>query len=225
MTPRRISVEYSAVYKAWLAFRKGKKASLSIDSFAYNIEEDLSRLATELTNRSYEHGGYDQVIVREKKRRDLAVSNIRDRVVHRLLYDHLLPIFDPVFDFDVWSCRKNKGLHKGLARTRQLLTRHDSSYIWRADITKFFDSVDHKLLTKCLHRRLECDETVMWLCQEVIDGYSIKPVQGIPIGNLTSQLFANIYLHESDCFVRHHLKPQAYVRYGDDFILFYPTRR
>lgn len=225
MAPPSLSVDYDAVYKAWLAFKKGKKPRLSIDYFAYNMEEDLTCLATELTSRTYEHGGYDQVIVREKKRRDLAVSSVRDRVVHRLLYDHLLPIFDPVFDYDVWSCRKNKGLHKGLARTRYLLGKYNSSYIWRADITKFFDSVEHQLLIECLNRRIGYDETAMWLCQEVINSYSLKPGQGIPIGNLTSQLFANIYLHEFDCFVRHHLKPQAYVRYGDDFILFYPTRR
>jgi len=227
MTPDKdyLRVDYRAVYAAWLAFRKGKHPSLTIDRFAYNLEADLAQLADELARRTYKHGGYQKIIVREKKRRDLAVASVRDRVVHRLMYDYLLPKFDPSFDPDVWSCRKDKGLHKCLVRTQQLLQKHQTDYVWRADITKFFDFVDQRLLLDCLSRRVGRDTTAMWLCREVIDSYSVQPGRGIPIGNLTSQLFANIYLHEFDRFVRHKLKPRAYVRYGDDFILFYSTRR
>lgn len=218
-------MDYRAVYKAWVAFRKGKNPTASIDRFAYNLETDLSRLAESLTESYYRHGGYQAIVLREKKRRDLAVAGVRDRVVHRLLYDYMLPVFDPGFDPDVWSCRAGKGLHKGLRRTQQLLRTHAASYVWRADITRFFDSVDQRLLIECLARKLGNDKTAMWLCQEVIDSYSVRPGRGIPIGNLTSQLFANIYLHEFDRYVRHTLKPKAYIRYGDDFLLFYPTRR
>lgn len=216
---------YTAVYQAWLAFRKGKKPTGPIDTFAYNLEANLAHLSDDLTSRAYAHGGYQAIVISEKKRRDLAVAGVRDRVVHRLLYDHLLPRFDPGFDPDVWSCRTGKGLHKCLARTQHLLQKHSSHYVWWADITKFFDSVDQRLLLDCLARKIGYDETAMWLCREVTDSYSVQSGRGIPIGNLTSQLFANIYLHEFDRFVRHTIKPKAYVRYGDDFLLFHTTRR
>lgn len=219
-----LRVDYRAVYKAWLAFRKGKKPTGPIDRFAFGLEGYLARLSADLIDGSYRHGGYKEIALTEKKRRDLAVASVRDRVVHRLLYDYLLVKFDTGFDADVWSCRTGKGLHKGLARTQALLRKHSGSYIWRADITKFFDSVDQQALAACLKRRIGPDKPAMRLCQEIIDSYQVKPARGIPIGNLTSQLFANIYLHEFDRFVRHALKPQAYIRYGDDFLLFYSTR-
>ena len=220
-----LRVDYRAVYKAWLAFRKGKQPTGPIDRFAFGLESYLAQLSSQLTDRSYKHGTYRQISLTEKKRRDLAVASVRDRVVHRLLYDHLLPIFDSGFDPDVWSCRTGKGLHKCLDRSQKLLRKHKASYVWRADITKFFDTVDQQVLLKCLNRRIDHDKTAIWLCREVIDSYSVKPARGIPIGNLTSQLFANIYLHELDRYVRHTLKPQAYLRYGDDFLLFYPNSR
>lgn len=221
--PDSLAIDYEAVYHAWQRFRKGKWPSRLIDAFAYDLETNLAALETDLMNQTYRHGGYQRIVVQEKKRRDLAVAEVRDRVVHRLLYDYLVEVYDKSFDPDVWSCRKHKGLHKCLARTQQLLQQHRRSYIWRADISRFFDSVDHQQLMRCLHRKLGVANPATWLCQEVIRSYHIDG-SGIPIGNLTSQIFANIYLQEFDRFVRHQLKPQAYLRYGDDFLLFLPTR-
>jgi retron-type reverse transcriptase len=167
-----IQTDYHAAYDAWLGFRKGKKPTRSIDTFAYHLEENIARLSRELKDRSYKHGSYQKVVLQEKKRRDLAVAGVRDRVVHRLLYDYLLVIFDKTFDPDVWSCRQGKGLHKCLARTQKLLAQHSGSYIWRADITKFFDNVAHSTLLNCLDRKIGDDEQTMWLCREVIDSYN-----------------------------------------------------
>jgi retron-type reverse transcriptase len=219
-----LRTDYTAVYAAWQRFRKGKRPSRAIDSFAYNVEVTVKQLAAELTDQTYRHGGYQKVILQEKKRRDLAVAGVRDRVAHRLLYDYLVGVYDTGFDPDVWSCRAGKGLHKALARTQQLLHQHQNSFVWRADITKFFDSVDRKRLMDCLARKLGPDDPALWLCGEIVKSYQLNGA-GIPIGNLTSQIFANIYLQEFDRFVRHQLKPQAYLRYGDDFLLFVPTRR
>jgi retron-type reverse transcriptase len=224
MSQQVLQTDYMAVYCAWQRFRKGKKPSRAIDEFAYRIEDNLLQLSIDLTHRTYQHGGYEEVIIQEKKRRDLAVATVRDRVVHRLLYDHLVEAYDKSFDPDVWSCRTGKGLHKCLDRTRHLLRQHPHTYIWRADITKFFDSVDHRVMLNCLKRKLDDYDPAIWLCSEVIASYQIRGA-GIPIGNLTSQIFANIYLHEFDRFVRHHLKPRAYVRYGDDFLLFTANRQ
>jgi retron-type reverse transcriptase len=229
MRPRVLATDYTAVYRAWQRFRKGKRPSRAIDEFAYNLEANIADLAADLTDRSYRHGDYQKIIVHEKKRRDLAVAGVRDRVVHRLLYDYLVDVYDKSFDPDVWSCRAGKGLHECLSRTQQLLRKYPDNYIWRADIRKFFDSVDHKRLSGCLERMLCEDDPALWICEEVNASYYSSSAKnsshGIPIGNLTSQIFANIYLHEFDRFVRQQLKPQAYMRYGDDFLLFLPSRR
>lgn len=211
------------LYGAWLAFRKGKHPSRDIDAFEYALETNLRRLAHDIETREYRHGNYKRVTIQEKKRRDLAVAAVRDRVIHRLIYDKLVTIFDPTFDPDVWSCRIGKGLHRCLNRTIELLTRYPNSYIWRMDATKFFDSVDHAKLREFLRRRVR-DKQTLWLCDEIIRSYHVGDLHGIPLGNLTSQVFANIYLNEFDRYVRHVLKPQAYARYGDDAILFARTR-
>jgi retron-type reverse transcriptase len=213
------------IWSAWRRFRVGKRPSHSIDEYEYHLVANLDSLARGITNGTYRHGGYQHALVSEKKRRDLAVAAVRDRVVHRLVHDELVQLFDHRFDPDVWSCRKGKGLHACLARTQQLLKRHPYSYVWRADITKFFDNIDHQVLKTCL-RRVVQETTLLYLCDEIINSYyKGSPNKGVPIGNLTSQIFANVYLNEFDRYVRHQLKPLSYVRYGDDALLFYPTRR
>jgi retron-type reverse transcriptase len=142
--------------------------------------------------------------------------------VHRLLYDYLVPLVDPKFDYDVWSCRTGKGLHQALLRTKHLTTKYRHGWVWRADITKSFDNVDQKLLKTHLARFVS-DKEALNLLVEVIKSYPtdlITSEVGIPIGNLTSQIFANVYLNELDRFVRHHINPLGYIRYGDDFVLF-----
>lgn len=211
------------LHNAWHAFRRGKKPSRAIDTFAYNLEAELEVLERQITAGTYRHGPYQAVVVQEKKRRELAVATVRDRVVHRLVYDELMEAFDHTFDPDVWSCRRGKGLHGCLARAQQLMRKHPTAYMWRMDITKFFDTVHHAILYQCLQRRPLGDYTLP-LGSQVIRSYCVVPGVGIPIGNLTSQIFANIYLNEFDRYVRHVLKPLAYVRYGDDMVLWCRTR-
>jgi len=213
------------LYSAWRAFRRGKRSCAAIDEFEYNVEHQLYELHREIAERTYRHGLYQKIVVQEKKRRELAVALVRDRVVHRLLYDELMCIFDHTFDPDVWSCRRGKGLYGCLARVQQCIRKYPSAYVWRMDITKFFDVVDHATLHDCLVRRIS-NQQIVWLSGEVIRSYHTSGrTTGIPIGNLTSQIFANIYLNEFDRYVRHTLKPLAYVRYGDDTMLWYRTRR
>ncbi len=205
-----------------MAFRRGKKSSREIVTFEADLERNLLQLCADLNTSRYQHGGYSHRIVNEKKRRDIAVASVRDRVVHRLLYDYLVPLVDPRLDYDVWSCRQGKGLHRALRRTQSLLQSYDHGWVWRADITKFFDNVDHAVLRDCL-RRFVSDTKALELLDKVIGGYCHNGQtnrHGIPIGNLTSQIFANIYLNEFDRYVRQSIRPLAYVRYGDDFAVF-----
>lgn len=217
-----VSISYAAIHSAWQNFIKGKRKSLAIDEFSYNLELNLFTLCKDINSGSYRHGPYKNCIINEKKRRDIAIATVRDKIVHRLLYDYLVKTWDKTLDPDVYSCRKDKGLHKALQRTRQLLTKHRTSFVWRADISKFFNSVDKEKLISLIVRKIGGQTVFTKLSVEVIKSYSSKESvkQGIPIGNLTSQIFSNIYLNEFDRYVRHNLKPQAYIRYGDDFIIF-----
>ena len=112
-----INLSLTNVWHAWVAFRHGKQPSRDICIFENDLEYNLLRLCADLNSGVYEHGGYHHRIVNEKKRRDIAVASVRDRVVHRLLYDYLVPLLDTRLDHDVWSCRRDKGLHKSLMRT------------------------------------------------------------------------------------------------------------
>lgn len=132
---------------------------------------------------------------------------------------------DKKFDPDVWSCRKGKGLHACLERTQKLLVKYSGAYVWRMDIRKFFDSTLHEVLKRGINRVTK-DQKPVWLCDEVVDSYYCGQIGvGIPIGNLTSQVLANIYLNEFDRFVRHELGALAYVRYGDDMAVFCRMRQ
>jgi hypothetical protein len=137
----------------------------------------------------------------------------------------LVSIFDKRFIFDAWSCRENKGLLGAIERTQQLLASNKYAYVWRSDITKFFDSVDHNVLKTCIRRRVFNQNNIA-LIENVIDSFSSNaPGCGMPIGNLTSQIFCNIYLHELDHYVSHTIRPKGYLRYGDDFIIIVPEKK
>lgn len=221
-----IDLSLANIWRRWFQFRRGKKVSQELECFQYFLERNLFLLCRELNGGSYQHGGYRHFTVTDNKRRQIAVASIKDKVIHRLLYEYLIPIYDKTFIFDVWSCREDKGLIGVIERTQIFLRRYSNSFVWRVDINKFFDHVDHDILRNMLRLKIS-DDKALWLLDEVIKSYSTTSTResnptvpkGMPIGNLTSQIFANIYLNELDRFVKHALKPQAYLRYGDDFIL------
>lgn len=134
------------IWKSWYAFRQGKKRSTELDLFSYSLESNLFRLRAELVSGSYTHGPYKTFTLMDSKRWIISVAPIRDRVVHRLLYDYLTGIFDKTFIYDAWSWRKKKGLLRAIFRTQYLLSKYPYAYVWRGDITKFFDSVDQEIL-------------------------------------------------------------------------------
>ncbi len=208
------------IWESWLRYRKGKKVSRELLVFQYNIEENLQNLFFDLNDGTYQHGGYRTFIVTDNKTREISVAGIRDRVVHRLMYDYLNGIYDETFVYDAWSCRTDKGLTAAIIRAQKFFRQVPGGFVWRADVKKFFDSVNHDVLLGILLRRVK-DPKTFQLTEKIIRSFSKEKERsvGMPIGNLTSQIFANIYLNELDRFVKHELKPQAYLRYGDDFIL------
>lgn len=220
-----IDISLGNIWRSWFRFRKGKNVTNELHKFQYFLEENLYRLHQDLVDGTYYHGGYKKFVVDDNKRREIFVASIRDRVVHRLVYDFLTVLYDKTFIYDAWSCRLGKGLLGAIQRTQVFLNRLPKSFVWRGDVTKFFDSVDQKILLEILTRRVK-DMKTYNLIKEIIESFSVdRKRRGIPIGNLTSQIFANIYLNEFDRFVKHTLKPQEYLRYGDDFIIIHNNLR
>lgn len=192
--------------------------------FEVELADNLLELHTLLKNRTYEHAGYSAFNISDPKPRNIHKAIVRDRVLHHLIYKELYWYFDARFIFDSYSCRKNKGTHRALDRfthfARQVSKNHTRTcYVLKCDIKRFFASIDHKVMKKILERHIEDDE-MRWLINQVLKSFhATAPGVGLPLGNLTSQLLVNIYMHEFDMYIKQELKVKYYVRYVDDFII------
>lgn len=218
-----ISIEN--IFQAWDKFKKRKLEKKDVQEFYRNLEDNLFELHRKLKNKTYRHGSYQDFYVNDPKRRHIHKAQVSDRIVHHLLYKYLYDIFDKTFIYDSYSCRLNKGTHKAVGRLDKFARKVSKNYsgqCWalKCDIKKFFASVDHKILLKLLERRIK-DKNILWLIGEIIDSFQlgVKPLKGIPLGNLTSQIFANIYMNELDQFAKHRLNIRYYLRYADDFVI------
>jgi retron-type reverse transcriptase len=144
-------------------------------------------------------------------------------VLHHAIFRILYPIFDRTFIFDSYSCRIGKGTHRAVYRLSEFArkaNKNNSRTCWflKCDIKKFFNSVDHNILIELIEKKINCQNAI-WLIGRIIGSFSTSERKGIPMGNITSQLFANIYLNELDQFVKHKLKIKYYIRYCDDFLI------
>ena len=221
-----ISVEN--LFQAWNEFRRGKRKRKDVQIFERNLEDNLFELHQVLKDKTYKHGNYKSFYVNDPKRRHIHKANVVDRVVHHLLYKYLYELFDKTFIFDSYSCRVGKGTHKGVKRLEKFTRKVSRNYTrdcWclKLDIRKFFASVDHKILLRLLGKKIN-DRSIIWLLKQVLYSFHSEngESKGIPLGNLTSQVFANIYLNELDQFIKHNLKIRYYIRYADDFIILLP---
>lgn len=182
-------------------------------------------LHDDLVSREYRHGGYADFYITDPKRRHIHKAGVRDRLVHHAVYRQLYPFFDETFIADSYSCRIEMGTHKALNRFREyghIVSQNNTKTCWvlKCDIRKFFDSIDHQILHQILREYIP-DDDIMWLLDDIIESYHTdsRPGKGLPLGNLTSQLFANVYLNEFDQWVKHKLKIRFYIRYADDFVI------
>jgi retron-type reverse transcriptase len=198
--------------RAW----QGTKPSEQVMSFRFHLEKELFSLQSELLENRYRPGAYHHFKVYEPKERVISVAPFRDRVVHHAIVSILEEPYEPVFIFDSYACRKGKGVHKAVKRAQVFLKKN--KWFFKTDIEKFFESVCHDALLKALVLRVK-DPRAMQLIEKIIRNGS-RTNYGLPIGNLTSQFFANVYLHELDYFIKHRLKCKNYIRYMDDFVLF-----
>ncbi len=211
------------IFQAWNEFVKGKRKKKDVQEFNFRLENNLFELYKRLKNKTYRHGGYQDFYVQDPKRRHIHKAKVEDRIIHHLLYKYLYGIFDKTFIYDSYSCRIGKGTHRAVRRLEKFTRKVSRNYTrscWalKLDIKKFFASVDHKILLGLLEEKIR-DKNILRLLEHVITSYSRKENKGIPLGNLTSQIFANIYLNELDQFIKHKLKIKSYLRYADDFIV------
>jgi retron-type reverse transcriptase len=233
--PRVTSFEN--LYEAFRRARKGKRLRPDVAAFEFDLERNLLGLQRELLAGTYRPGGYRNFIVREPIERKISAAPFRDRVVHHALCRVIEPLFDRVFLPHSFANRIGRGTHRALDRCQALVRQH--RYVLKADISKFFPSIDHAILYGLLARRIRCAPTrrlarlildsgagvladeypMTWFPGDTLLG-PLDRARGLPIGNLTSQFWANVYLHELDRFVVRELRWDAYVRYVDDFLLF-----
>lgn len=214
---------FENLHAAYLRARRGKRDRIEVQRFELDLEGNLIQLQNELIWGEYRTGAYRKFIVTEPKERIVAALPFRDRVVQHAIVGVIEPIWERRFIADSYACRPGKGTHKGADRAQAMLRKvkreHGHVFVLKADISKFFYSIDHGAIKSLVRRRIACKRTLS-LIDNIIDSTATlgdpNPV-GLPIGNLTSQLFANIYLHELDEFVKHGLREKLYMRYMDDF--------
>lgn len=216
------------LFQAWKEFRKGKGNKKDVLEFEYYLEQNIFELHRDLVSKQYKHGPYQSFYITDPKRRHIHKATVRDRVIHHAIYKTLYPIFNKTFVATSFSCRIGKGTHKGVLWLDKAVRKVSKNYtkpcfILKCDIRRFFDSVDHNVLIKILNKKIRDRET-RFLLDEVVRGFSSGASNlfnkvGLPIGNLTSQLFANIYMNEFDQFIKQDLKVKYYARYTDDFVI------
>ncbi len=201
---------------AYKRARRGKQHREEIARFGWNLEANIIALRADILGGAYVHGSYRQFVVSDSKRREIKAAPFRDRIVHQAVVAALEPIFERGFIFDSYACRRRKGTHKAIERFERFA--RVSRYALTMDISKYFASVDHEILLALIEKRVH-DPRMMRLCCIIVESSEDAPGKGIPIGNLTSQLFANIYLDQLDQYVKHTLRARRYLRYMDDFAI------
>ncbi len=232
---------FENLYSAWRKARKGKRGRREVARFEFDLERNLFDLQARLRERSYRPGAYRSFHIHEPKRRLISAAPFRDRVVHHALCNVIEPIFDRSFIHDSYANRTGKGTHQALDRCTHFMRRH--AFALQCDVLQFFPSIDHAILMRTLSRRI-ADRDVLRLAETILasgagvlsaeytmqwfpgdDMFAASRPRGLPIGNLTSQFWANVYLDRLDHFVKRELRCGAYLRYVDDFILFGDDRR
>lgn len=238
---------FQNIYKAYLDCRKNKINTKNAIKFEIVFESEIIKLNNELNNYIYKPSRFICFVIKEPTLREVFASNFRDRVIHHLLYNFLEPIFEKKFIFHSYSNRKNKGAHKSIKYLNKFIKQvtnnnKNKAFFIHLDIKGFFMSINKKVLFNIISKNIK-NEKALWLAKQVIfcdplqdfhkkgdktlfnlipkhkSLFYLPNTQGLPIGNLTSQFFANVYLNELDQFVKHKLKAKYYMRYVDDFII------
>tara|TARA_B100000315_G_scaffold248348_1_gene278122 strand:+ start:2483 stop:3700 length:1218 start_codon:yes stop_codon:yes gene_type:complete len=244
---------YENLYRCYLNCRKNKRNKVNSLRFEINAEEELQRLLEELTSGSYVPSQSTCFITNKPKYREIFAADFRDRVLHHLLVSYFEPKWEKIFIYDSYACRKGKGTHAAVKKLQSFMrkvscNRTKTAWFLHIDIRSFFVSINKKILFEILTKK-EKDERITELIKIIIfydpTKNHIKKGQlslfelisphktlfntnnktGLPIGNYTSQFFANVYLNDLDQFVKHILKCRFYIRYVDDLVLLHESKQ
>lgn len=221
-------VSLENLFVAWSAYRKGKRNRRDVQKFEFRLEDNIFQLHDELISGRYKPSSYHQFRITDPKSRIISKALVRDRLLHQAIYQTLYPAFDETFVFDSYSCRDEKGTHKAFQRLVTMTRKVSRNYTepcWaiKMDIKKFFDSVDHEILLELLSKRI-ADQRLLGLLEQIVRSFEFSQGKGMPLGNLTSQLFANVYMDPLDKFVKQIIIAKYYLRYADDFIILSPDQ-
>jgi len=241
---------FANIYKAYKECQKHKRGTLNALHYEVNHIENLTNLECELKNRTYKIGKSICFLAHSPKLREVFAADFKDRIVHHLLVREIEPFYEKKFIFDVYNNRRGKGIHGAVKRTRSFMQSvGDDGYFLQLDIKGFFYNLDKNILFKQLfsdikNSDLQHKEEILYLANKIIyhnptrnyyfkgDKKALQKLPshktlfklpshlGLPIGNLTSQFFANVYMNKFDHFVKRELKIKHYIRYVDDFVLF-----
>ncbi len=232
-------IDFANLVAAARKAQQGKRYRNYALEFNFNLEARLLKLRQEFIDKTYQPGEYTTFRIVEPKKRMISAAPYRDRVVHHALCNVIVPIFERTFTDNTYANRVGYGTHRALKKFVQYARSH--RYILQCDIRKYFPSIDHEILKQIIRCKIKCPDTI-WLIDTIIDASNEQePVnhffpgddlftsgerrRGLPIGNLTSQFFANVYLNCFDHFVKEKIKCGNYARYVDDIALFSDDRQ
>jgi retron-type reverse transcriptase len=224
------------LYTAYRRAACGKRSQVPAAAFEYRLEDNLITLQDELASETYRPGRYHSFTIHEPKRRLISAAPFRDRIVHHALCQVIEPAFERSFIYHSYANRLGRGTHRALDTCQQWALCYP--YVLQCDVRQFFPSIDHSILQRILNRRIQ-DGAIRRLIALILESgigvlseeyemvyfpgddlFVINRPRGLPIGNLTSQFWANCYLNGFDHFVTRELECHAYLRYVDDFLLF-----
>lgn len=207
-------LSYEKLLSAFKKAYKGSNKSREALKFYCHREQEILKLKQGIKDRVYLPSGYRIFKIHDPKERLISVAPFRDRVVHHAIVNIIEPIYEKIFIYDSYATRKDKGTHRAIKRTQEFIRKN--KYYLRTDIHKYFDSVNHRIVSDILERKIK-DRDLLWLIESIIK--AVPTNKGLPIGNLTSQFMANVYLDPLDHFIKDHLGVKYYIRYMDDMVI------
>lgn len=212
--------EFASIENLYIAYtraRKGKRWQNIVKEFERDVDGNLKLLREMLLNQTFNTSKYRTKIISEPKVRKIYILPFYpDRIVQHALMQVIGPVWDKLFIHDSYACRVGKGTHLGSKRAMYYLRQNN--YVLKADVKKFYPSIDHEILYQIVQKKIKCKDT-LWLLRDIIFSYGNG--KNTPIGNYTSQWFGNLYLNELDQWIKQQWKIKHYVRYSDDFLLFH----
>ena len=230
-------ISFENILNASKKARRGKRFKASTAQFEYRLEQNILKIANVLSNKIYVPGTYRNFPIYDPKTRIISAAPYFDRVIHHALINIIGPVITKSFIYDTYACIKGKGTHKAIQRYKEFQKKN--KYVLKCDIRKYFENIDQEILLNKIKKKIKCKNT-LWLVKQIIDSRQsnigieyfdgddlFTPLyrkKGLPMGNLTSQFFANLYLSDFDHFIKEKLATRHYLRYCDDFVIFGNSR-